>query len=711
MFQGSGYNPVEGFIFCADFMMTKTSRFEDLTLRYSVYLVGQKLTKTYYTEEQISEEYSQNVKRVFIGEQQKIEDIEPDPETFLIIEAINSMNIGGNKKKELVGWTMVKLFDEHEGLIQQKWVIPLYMPPTQFSATPNQMVSNLQIVDGTKLFVRISHPRNDSLLYKIRKQDPLDTEYQNSPFYLILHRTPKFYKEWKERLKKKRAKAKQLADDMRDELEMIKKYLDDEDKFIEDENKREEDVTKKELAKVDDEMKKEQDKILEPMKKLNNDIERNVKEFVDDKKKGKEAKDKYDKLDDNDGPKTGLKITFNNVFNVKSKRTPLKIEFDVYMKKELLFDEFGNPCQYLLPLIDGHIDYSTLSKVKKRKRKRLDVEVDEIWYVVKDIKGLIKEFNFEQSVYLVFHLYEVKEENGPVVNEEEEKPKKKKKKKKRRKRQNAFVKKLRAKYKLKEAPYSYKVFEKKSQIGWKIFEVTFGKEKEIKIGRYKEELLKTPSQKPPIDYSKRIRNTGSWIDFTIETFEYESFENRKFAFRRRRQPKNKNKDGDIYDRRAFIPNDEIQYLDEPFVKGSGIDFYVDSARYLPTSVTVTKILVRIVDSNLSNVVNSSSKVSNFRSDVFKPKFGFRLELRLPFFNPTLMAIVTLFTSDVNDDEGSTSIVGHAFFPFFIDRRTGRQPEDQANKVKKFNFFSMNKFFIFYFFKKLIKKKLKDFCTE
>ena len=47
----------------------------------------------------------------------------------------------------------------------------------------------------------------------------------------------------------------------------------------------------------------------------------------------------------------------------------------------------------------------------------------------------------------------------------------------------------------------------------------------------------------------------------------------------------------------FIENLNIQYEDRPFEKGNGIDFYIDSARFLPDNVTVTKVVLFIVDSN------------------------------------------------------------------------------------------------------------------
>ena len=158
--------------------------------------------------------------------------------------------------------------------------------------------------------------------------------------------------------------------------------------------------------------------------------------------------------------------------------------------------------------------------------------------------------------------------------------------------------------------------------------------------------MRGSGRKPPPDPKKPpAKRTKSWIDFTIETFEYESMENSKFAYRRKRKKQKKQNEDDGYDRRAFIPDDTIQWLDVPFEKGSGVDFYVDSTRYLPNSVTISKILVRVVDSNIRDVVPPSTRVAEFKSDIYKPVFNFRLELRLPFFNPTLMVIITLLTVD------------------------------------------------------------------
>jgi hypothetical protein len=44
------------------------------------------------------------------------------------------------------------------------------------------------------------------------------------------------------------------------------------------------------------------------------------------------------------------------------------------------------------------------------------------------------------------------------------------------------------------------------------------------------------------------------------------------------------------DKRAFIPNNNPGWSDIQFEKGSGIDFYIDNARFLPTSVTISKVV-------------------------------------------------------------------------------------------------------------------------
>ena len=65
----------------------------------------------------MSENYIANMNRVFIGEQQLVENIENDREVFIVFEIINITNQSGTKSMELVGWTVLALFDENEGFV------------------------------------------------------------------------------------------------------------------------------------------------------------------------------------------------------------------------------------------------------------------------------------------------------------------------------------------------------------------------------------------------------------------------------------------------------------------------------------------------------------------------------------------------------------------------------------------------------------------
>lgn len=247
-----------------------------------------------------------------------------------------------------------------------------------------------------KLFLRISHPRNSELNYKIKDRDPIAPDYVNSPFYLILHRSPKYYGEWKRLRKEKKSKAKKIHDEMEEEMDMIKRYLDEEDNFIKHDTDKEQKITDDLVKKLIEEKEKEYEDENDPLVEQTDILTREINEIEDLKKRGKEAEDKTDVLDDLPGKKKGVKITMNNVFDLKSKN-PLKIKIDVFMEGKKLFDEFGNPCDYLLPEVDEHCDDSLFIsaaalKKKRKKIKRIDVEVDEIQYVVKDLVGYLKYF-------------------------------------------------------------------------------------------------------------------------------------------------------------------------------------------------------------------------------------------------------------------------------------------------------------------------------
>lgn len=118
----------------------------------------------------------------------------------------------------------------------------------------------------------------------------------------------------------------------------------------------------------------------------------------------------------------------------------------------------------------------------------------------------------------------------------------------------------------------FRIKESRVGIGWCLFKATLEDELDqeypknnngrkklyIREGRYKEQILRGLGRAPPPDPTKMPpRRTQSWLDFTIETFEYQSHDNAKFSYRRKKKKVPKAKEDDSYDRRAFIANDTV----------------------------------------------------------------------------------------------------------------------------------------------------------
>jgi hypothetical protein len=343
-------------------------------------------------------------------------------------------------------------------------------------------------------------------------------------------------------------------------------------------------------------------------------------------------------------------VTYNNLYGL-DKEVPFRIKLDIYFDDKLIFDEFGNTCTYESPIVDDHVPKLDINAKKKKKRLEklnLDVPIEELQYCIKHFPGYLQNvFKGEKTLYLRFTLQE-------ILNE------------------GVF----------KAKAFSYIRDHEKRDVGFFIFKAS-DLQMQIREGRFKNILLKAPLiPKPPLPADKIYSPLQTSLDFTIEIFEYTTREKSLYAFRRK--PKVvvvvKKKEVEV-DKKPFIPNLNPGWSDVQFEKGSGIDFYVDSARYLPTSVTISKVLVRFVDSDLNDLMDPISKVSELSSKVFEPEFNMRVEMRFPYFNPTTMMIISLFTVDVRDDEGKPSIVGYAFFPLFLDRETKEQPTSQENFVR------------------------------
>lgn len=70
-------------------------------------------------------------------------------------------------------------------------------------------------------------------------------------------------------------------------------------------------------------------------------------------------------------------------------------------------------------------------------------------------------------------------------------------------------------------------------------------------------------------------------------------------------------------------NYQNQFETKKFEKDSGFDLYIDGARYLPNSATISKVVVRILDANLKDVITPQTAMCNLESSVFHPVFDLR----------------------------------------------------------------------------------------
>jgi hypothetical protein len=198
--------------------------YDSCHIRFAVYQKGVQKSEWSKSIATPSESYAPEVNRVFWGEQIKITDIEGDLKTHLIIEVYNTVTLANTVSTELVGWTLVQLFNDQNDLRQAKWCIPVYKPPTKFVALPCELTNDIWLVENSKLFLRICTPRNEIINFIIEKHWKLPDDYMSSEIYELGRRKPKFYSDWLNRHKEKEFKAKGLADRLQEDLEIIRKY-------------------------------------------------------------------------------------------------------------------------------------------------------------------------------------------------------------------------------------------------------------------------------------------------------------------------------------------------------------------------------------------------------------------------------------------------------------------------------------------------------
>ncbi|KAM7426567.1 Coiled-coil domain-containing protein 17 [Porites harrisoni] len=129
----------------------------------------------------------------------------------------------------------------------------------------------------------------------------------------------------------------------------------------------------------------------------------------------------------------------------------------------------------------------------------------------------------------------------------------------------------------------------------------------------------------------------------------------------------------------WIKNGRPSILTDEFEEGNGIDLYIDGARFLPDSVTVSKVAGRVLDKNYTRIGTDIDVQAELDSDIYNPEYNARIEYRDPVFPPSCTLMLKVYT--VDKVSKNLCCVGYGFLPIFIEVGTTIQPPVSKSEVK------------------------------
>lgn len=118
---------------------------------------------------------------------------------------------------------------------------------------------------------------------------------------------------------------------------------------------------------------------------------------------------------------------------------------------------------------------------------------------------------------------------------------------------------------------------------------------------------------------------------------------------------------------------------EDFVADSGFDIYIDACRFLPDSVSYTRIAGRIVDRNYKKYAGDISAVAKMNSDIFNPIYEHKEEYRES--DPPITATLLLKVYSKNAETKGLIVVGFAAINIFVELGTNRQPTSNSSTAQ------------------------------
>ncbi|XP_059151750.1 uncharacterized protein LOC131937975, partial [Physella acuta] len=128
---------------------------------------------------------------------------------------------------------------------------------------------------------------------------------------------------------------------------------------------------------------------------------------------------------------------------------------------------------------------------------------------------------------------------------------------------------------------------------------------------------------------------------------------------------------DVLPEYAWLPCERRVALTEPFHSGDGFDVYIDGCRFLPDSVTYSRVAARILDRKYQVYGKDMSTSVKIDSEIYNPVYEYRSEFREAQIPPSATILFKVYTID--NFYRQLTVVGYAALNVFLESGTDRQP--------------------------------------
>ncbi|XP_074643635.1 uncharacterized protein LOC141900574 isoform X3 [Tubulanus polymorphus] len=122
---------------------------------------------------------------------------------------------------------------------------------------------------------------------------------------------------------------------------------------------------------------------------------------------------------------------------------------------------------------------------------------------------------------------------------------------------------------------------------------------------------------------------------------------------------------------AWISFERKMVISEQFGPSDGFDLYIDGCRFLPDSVTITRVAGRILTRRYEMVGRDITTIVRPDSYIYNPKFEHKMEFREPNIPPSSTLLLKVYTIDRFSNK--LTVVGYTALNIFVETGTEKQP--------------------------------------